>query len=65
VYINQIGGAFGARALGTALVVISGFYRIQGQKMQWASFPLLPEYRSGLPKRSRAPALQRLPPFPV
>jgi len=52
--------AFGVRALGTALVVISGFYKLQRQEMRWASFSSLPEYQSGLPKRSQAPALQRL-----
>src|SRR5262249_39670606 len=49
-----------AVSLGTALVVIRGFYRLPVREMQWASFPSMPEYRIGLPKRSRAPALQRL-----
>src|SRR6266511_4887626 len=57
--------AFGVRALGTALVVISGFYRLQRQEMRWAAFPTLPKYQCGLPKRSQAPALQRLAPFHV
>jgi hypothetical protein len=55
--------SFGVRLLGTALVVISRFYRFKGQVMQSACFPSLPEYRSGLPKRFQATALQRLPPI--
>src|SRR6266545_2117479 len=58
--INQIGGAFGAPLLGTALVVIYGFYRTPGQETGVGLFPSLPEYRSGLPKRFQATALQRL-----
>ena len=60
-----MGGAFGVRALGTALIVICEFYRLQRQETQWASFPTLLEYRRGLPKWSRAPALQGLSPFLV
>jgi len=55
-----VAAAFGVRALGTALVVICGFYRLQRQDTRWACFASLQKYRSGLPKRSRAPALQRL-----
>ncbi|MGH9939348.1 MAG: hypothetical protein ACREAM_24160 [Blastocatellia bacterium] len=36
------------------------FYRLTGQRTQWASFQSLPQHRSGLPKRYQAPALQRL-----
>src|SRR6266540_2642401 len=52
--------AFGVRLLGTALVVICRFHRILGQEIRWASFPSSPGYRSGLPKRFQATALQRL-----
>jgi len=52
--------AFGMRLLGTALVVIRWFYRLPGQAGRWVPFLPLPEYRSGLPKRFRATALQRL-----
>src|SRR5262245_48939257 len=58
--LHEMAPAFGVRALGTALVVISGFYRPRRQEMRWASFPSLPEYQSGLAKRSQAPAPQRL-----
>src|SRR5262245_9152806 len=52
--------AFGVRALGTALVVISDSRDLRYERIVQACFPSLPEYRSGLPKRSQAPALQRL-----
>jgi hypothetical protein len=39
--INQTGGAFGVRALGTALVVTCGFYKLQRQETRWASFPII------------------------
>src|SRR5882672_11330641 len=58
--LPEMATAFGVRVLGTALVVSCGFYRLPGQDMRWASFPSSPEYRSGLPKRFQAPALQRL-----
>jgi hypothetical protein len=58
--LPEMATAFGVRLLGTALVLISRFYRLQGQVMQWAFFPSLPEYRGGLPKRLQAAALQRL-----
>jgi hypothetical protein len=32
--IDQIGGAFGVRLLAIALVVISGFYRLQRQEIR-------------------------------
>ena len=37
-----------------SLQVIYGLYRLQKQETRWDSFPSLTEYRSGLPKRSRA-----------
>src|SRR6266498_3052075 len=57
---HKMAAAFGVRALGTALVVIFGCTDFRDKIPEWASFPSLPQYRSGLPKRSRAPALQRL-----
>jgi hypothetical protein len=36
---HEMAAAFGAPALGTALVVISRFYKLTGQAMQWAFFP--------------------------
>ena len=42
---HEMATAFGVRALGTALVVISGSYRFPGQAAQWVSFPSLPKYR--------------------
>jgi len=36
--LHEIAAAFGVRLLGTALVVISGFYIIPRKETQWISF---------------------------
>src|SRR5262245_2861763 len=61
--LDQIGGAFGAPLLGTALVVIPGSIDVRNERPEWGCFPPLPQYRNGLPKRFRAAAPQRLSPL--
>src|SRR6266511_1168870 len=36
--LHEMATAFGVRGLGTALVVIPGFYRLPGQETQWFPF---------------------------
>ncbi len=49
-----------AVSFGAALVVISNTTGFGERRPEWASFPSLPECLSGLPKRRRTTALQRL-----
>src|SRR5215510_1426713 len=62
--LHEMAPALGVRLLGTALVVISGFYRFPRQRTEWVSSPIIAAGSKWTTKSVPSNRTPKAPPIP-
>src|SRR5262245_16298582 len=62
--LHEMAPALGVRLLGTALVVISGFYRFPRQRTEWVSSPIIAAGSKWTTKSVPSHRTPKAPPIP-